>query len=790
VGRIKKSKTINTDGGAYVNGDIAAQRGVVLRDQINNITNNFNGGSPSIPTDSEKLERLERLKAWSKAGCEERWIALGIPDEKIPLFLENPIFDRTDRVISFDEAQPLKILIGDFGVGKSLIVEMLFQKLVENAIRNPQSPIPIFIPSDELTDNLFEDIEERASELIGDWRKVGVRVIVDGADEISQAQTGKLLKQAITITKAEPKISIIIASRPLPDFENDYFKKVIVPELSNHEIRVIVEILSGHPEHEHFLYGQPDAVLDALKKPFFAILYGLYRQQSNNMVFKSKGELISHLVETAVKNSKIEDIEVSNLLEKLAILVVERQGKYIPTSDVGTTEQIKSLLKSRLVIKRGKTIGFALPIFAQWFAAKGIENCKILVDQLISSVSELEKWYYPLIIFVSNASFDAVSQVLIPIAEKHPSILAKIIEASITTNYGQLEIDNIGLPTAREMGERIVLSMQAISNGLGLIASDLAPICSNGKVASIGIYKYEKRLYVLWYGNVQSEGIVELPADFGARFNKGEYLWRQSRSISLGLQGAWIWKVSLDAVRERMQEMFKKKIYFLLDGCIFKEQMWEMANKVMGYYYELSDSPIPIAEIRKCLESRAVSRNTQYLLNYLNRLEESGKENIDSLWPDSDTGLPGGYIWGAYSPERLAERASLIYSAAIEEYVNLVNRFFPSFSERLTTYATLPAKFVIYMVPKYGNDWELISYFDPLPVGEKSFVEIKIINADQRPLNIIDELYKKLREMRPSVTQYQVRHSGFDPDFFGGSPVTNLVYDWLSDDLKDISWIN
>ena len=788
---------VETDGGAYIQGNvIVSEKGLFVgRDYITIQKNIYDFDRIFLRLLTTlglfRLKRLEEMKAFSKGRCLERWLALGVPDEKATSFLENPVFDRSHQVAGLIEPGALKILVGDFGVGKSLIVENLFQRLVDEAINNKKSPIPIFIPSSQFSGNLLNDIKDGSS-LIGNINRFGVRVIVDGADEIPIRQTELLLQQAITITKANPKISIIITSRPNPVFEKENLQKLSIPELSNDEILSIIVELSEREEHHHLLYGLPQSIVDALKKPFFTILYGLYRRQYNQGIFKSQGELIFSLVEMVV--TKIDDPQVLDLLEKLAILSINREGKYVLASDVGSEEQIKVLLKSRLVIARQNLVGFALPILAQWFAAKSIENNKISTNELTSDLVQIEKWRYPFMILVSGSSFEKVSEILIPVAEKHPSIISEIIDGAVN-NYSlrDLDLEDVGLPTAREMGERILQSIQALSNGLGYIAQHLAPITQDGKVSKIGVHKSNRWLSILWYGDIQEQGIVELPEDFGHRFQRGEYPWHIMSGVQPGAQSAWAWHFTLNALKENMRKLIDRKSLVLAGGHSDKELMWKLALQIMQRG-DLSDRPILLNELRDRLNFHHIPIGTIHhrLLEYLDNLEASGELSKKPPWPGPDKDYrQGGWIWSPYSPERLLERLVLVLEASINEYVSFVNIFFKPFAERLTTYLTLPAKltgYLDYSEASIGLDW----YFDPILTNEKSSIDIRLRNEPrhlQRPIGS-DGLYEKLRKMRPQLSHYYgVSSQALGHELLGPTPVTDFVFDWLKRDLRDISWL-
>ena len=71
---------------------------------------------------------------------------------------------------------------------------------------------------------------------MGDARKLGALVFIDGAEESGRAQAARLLTDARILAGTWPNTSMVIAGRPLPEFaEQDEI--VQMPKLSAEETK-------------------------------------------------------------------------------------------------------------------------------------------------------------------------------------------------------------------------------------------------------------------------------------------------------------------------------------------------------------------------------------------------------------------------------------------------------------------------------------------------------------------------------------------------------------------------
>ncbi len=208
---------------------------------------------------------------------------------------------------------------------------------------------------------------------------------------------------------------------------------------------------------------------------------------------------------------------------------------------------------------------------------------------------------------------------------------------------------------------------------------------------------------------------------------------------------------------------------------------------------ELSHKPIMLNELNGKLNSlhRSEENVKLRMSKYLKELEMNGEKFLNPPWPgpDKDDNL-GNWIWSPYSPERLLERISLILNASMTEYISFVDIFFKPLAERLTTYRILPAKLTGYLDHLGAG---LLWYFDPLPMNENSFTDLQLDKDKSRSdfYQKNKELHKRFKKMRPSLSRYfSSRDQILGHEFFGPTPVTDLVYYWLKSDLSDISWIS
>jgi hypothetical protein len=735
-----------------------------------------------------RIARYKEMLDLSRARCLARWQAAGIPLEMaVSFYNDSSIGIPPSGLIQ----KPVSILIGSFGSGKSLIAERIYQIEISKAIQDSSYPIPVYIRAQEITDSLEEKVLGLSTGL-GNPKHQGALIIIDGADEAGISTAYKLLDMARVISSAWPKTSVLITSRPMALFtsveENFY-----VQNMSIIEVAAIASKVSGQEVNPNQVQYLPKSISDSITKPLFALIWGNYLRQNVELLPKTIGELISYLVESSVKLSDLEVAKSNELLERLAVFSIDRGGSYIHRGEIGLRENVDQLLASRLVEAKEDFIGFPLPILSQWFAAQSLAKANPEINSIINDPIRLDRWRYPLIILASIYSYDQVTKILAPIVEANPGFASEIVDEAIA-GFGQT--DESVLPPPRECAEQVRMAVKTWISGMGNLANATAPISEDGRLHTIGVNALDKRLMIAWYRGQKKLGdIVELPAgSFWA-----DHGWYIARSGYIGNQPGWAWRWSLEEMVRGLDDLIKRRGLVVRGGFIYYEKMWQIALNLMGYG-DLHQDPILIADLEERL-GQILKRyddeiHTEWheLADTLKTIKAGNKTQMEFPWPTPDNELPGGgWIWDAYSDQQILNRAIKVYSASIQEYERIVDTFLVKFKPRLITAALLPAKLIgkiHFSESSFGGRTPgMNSYFDPLAEGSISSVQITL--GDDRELINLDNLYEKLRRMRPLAAEWIYASSGMTvlDDIFFTNPVTRIVYDWLEDDLKRIKWI-
>jgi hypothetical protein len=271
------------------------------------------------------------------------------------------------------------------------------------------------------------------------------------------------------------------------------------------------------------------------------------------------------------------------------------------------------------------------------------------------------------------------------------------------------------------------------------------------------------------------------------------------RSPALQQQSCWPWKWTQQTLVESLSALLQKFKLPIDRGILVHEGAWLAALLITKRYSNgsLHYSPIPLAEIEQCLDKfDRVFREEilgigvdQHLFDLLvreiDRLHIEEKKELSSPW----------FSIKQLSPEQILVQAIDIYTQAIETYQKIVKQWFPNFSDSLQTMALLPAQIAGVVIPpslnrsQAGVSW----YWNPLPPGSLSKVDFVL---GHRPIsgeeNCFSLAFKQLYYQRPQVLERSGKRMTvhpIDPTIFCLRPVTELVYNWLWNDLKRIFWV-
>jgi len=233
---------------------------------------------------------------------------------------------------------------------------------------------------------------------------------------------------------------------------------------------------------------------------------------------------------------------------------------------------------------------------------------------------------------------------------------------------------------------------------LGNLAQYIAPISDNKQLHSTGVIASDNRLVISWYMGKHKDGdIVELPVGF---FGKKDIdrNWEGFRFAKISPQLAWAWRWSFDDLVSELDEVIRKHTFMIDQGHIYKEKMWESALKAMNIG-SLHDDNVTLDSLepvlQKLINSYGNDQYTQWheLYKYTKKQLDDNRQELTPPWPGPDiTMRGGGWIWEPYTDEQVLRRAREIYSAALQEYLQITDSFFKQLKPRMLIATLLPAK--------------------------------------------------------------------------------------------------
>lgn len=139
-------------------------------------------GLMSVLAPSSHQEHIEEMLRVTYSECTAHWQALGVPRYVAQDMAHEQMRGRFSHDLLPDSSDPLSIVTGDFGAGKSLGCIRYYQQSLHAFVASTAQPIPVLLGSTELSGNLSEDILRKCLDL-GDPKKQGARVAIDIIDE-------------------------------------------------------------------------------------------------------------------------------------------------------------------------------------------------------------------------------------------------------------------------------------------------------------------------------------------------------------------------------------------------------------------------------------------------------------------------------------------------------------------------------------------------------------------------------------------------------------------------------
>lgn len=663
----------------------------------------------------------------------------------------------------------------------------MFQRQAKAYLNDVDDIFPIYLKNNSISS--LKNIIEK--EYLFDNNSKYI-VFVDGLDELDYSLVDKIIDEAMFLEELWSNCRFILTTRPMSLISNDNMEQL--PALKDDEIIEIIKCICGKEYTTLKIeFGLDKDIKNAIKRPFFCILFALSIKDNDNIAF-DRNKMIDYLVNKSLLKLSIQKEKIYNQLIRLSIIFIDKRLGKIHLSELGSSFDIDNLLKSGLIYKdNNEYLYFPLPIIPQWLSAEGLRLQYKSIDEIIKSEEQIIKWRYSLSILFGKLTYEESKSIFAKIVSTYPGVASIIIRDGIKTKR-QSE-----LPIASECGEMLQECMKTWIKGLGNLAYIIAPF-KNGKIADIGIDVDGIGISVSWNRKSYKEDIREF-------IGRDLLFWGGSMKSYVPIaQAIWPWVDTLEYLSENLKQLIKQRPLLLQEGILLDEYIWKISC-ILTNRGSLYDEDIFISEIEKYRKysyaNNFMINNKTINLNFyfaeIDKLIDKGQTFINVPWPKHDLsyGENGGFVWEPYSDKKILEKTIFIYENAMKEYLKVVEKWFPLIKENFSIYNILPAKLNgdIHISRKNGYqgcptmDW----YYEILPKGENSCVNFNLVDKPKRHeklfqdySHIRQEMWKKRREKSEWI---DFSSGGKILDIFGDNLVTNVVFEWLEDDLKRIGWL-
>lgn len=380
--------------------------------------------------------------------------------------------------------------------------------------------------------------------------------------------------------------------------------------------------------------------------------------------------------------------------------------------------------------------------------------------------------------------------------------------------------DNVLLIPAVDLGWQLRNAIQAWIESIGQLANLVFHLQKDGTIPTLGIrivnllitdYRtkepcgYMDYIQTGWYfGNCDVDDVVEFTPEIEELFadkNKdgtqiAEQLfadgWNYFQRSPFNPQTSWAWQWTLNLISNSISELLKQRKIPVNPGLLSLEAAWYAAlhlTNIRSYSYYI---PIPINEIEGLLTQIRTSQFSPMIQHCINQL----RIEIDFFKEKGEThlSLPSSYQnfknSQCISPELLLKYTEEVFQGAIKGYLQIVNRYFSKFVPSLQFASLFPARLVGVVVSSPSTvsaTW----FWEPLRIGSESYAEFKIsdnfVFQDDARFKLA---VNQIRSLRPNSFKYPLlksqSESPLSHSWLGSNPVTELVYQWLWEDLKNI----
>jgi hypothetical protein len=560
-----------------------------------------------------------------------------------------------------------------------------------------------------------------------------------------------------------------------------------------------------------------------LRLPLFLIVATL-QQQAGAAIPRSRGTFLDALAKAALIRSGHPGEQTRQALESLACLTVESGGA-APAVELGSDDAVRAALETRLVVREGRSLRFALPVVEQYFAAQAVLHSGLEVLDL-DDLGLLGRWRDSLTLAVILGSWQQVSDVLSGLAAKHPGLAAWLVANAVP---GATMESSGSLPGHLACARRLHHALWAWVDALGPVNQFLGLRDRQGRLRTVGAFAEGTRVTAaVRVGDSSGVAAMQLPIGlnpFTGLAPDGSH-WGLFHAGGVPAEFvAWPWQWGLNWVVINLEGVLRTKALPLPGNQLFRdERRWHLARCIIGQSRNLLHNPIDGAELRRAaagilaqLDERGT---TQYRIAVPGQpLTILGRGELAALVSEIDEGeildkdghfhrpypvpdhLPGGgYVYQIYSSETLRLLTEEAHTNALLIYRDLVMTWLPALAPTLGLASFMPILIRGRLLDSghpsmQGLPVPRFTYrMTPLPLTESPRAEIELITTPgdffdfdpQRSTEQYLQLTQQIAALHPGAEGWASMHvtSVSSGALWYDTPGTSLAYRWLWEDLR------
>jgi hypothetical protein len=803
--------------------------------------------SRGVPADADSLRRISETRTRRRLR--------NIVDDDTMLLRALDALSATELPSPLITLEPgrILVLVGELGTGKSEIAEIWHRSSIDT-YAGGAGPVPVWMPARATQRGLPEMVAQACG---GEEHllSLGCDLVLDELDAINDLRrVRELLDEAAVFAESAGNVRVVATIRP--GYPVPTSEIVPITELTLERGIEIASSIAQIPEWQMAHRLTPE-LAEAARTPLLAVLIGAEAASLSDLA--DRPSLLHRLAERALEavagrtGVVVVREQVRATLRRIAIAATN--GVQIRASDIAFGGD---LVASRILAEgQYGELRFPLAILEQVFAAEALTHREVPIDDIVSDLSAAVTWRYPIAVALATNPEIAADQLLDPMARAHPGLASWLVREALTVSgyrvregSGTQVQDSTPQPHAPasaqatlSAGRAVRNAMSAWLNGLRELRHFLLFDAPDGTLRSLGVgLSVDGTFEACWAaaGSQLPEVFCLNPSHAPPELEAirpliGRPGWGPSRSTAhVASRANWQWQWTAEHIVMQLKPLIERRSLLVRPGShLAAERDWHLACLVVGQG-NTNHQPIDPAVVLRAIEIAEASIDGNFIamrstdgttsrLNELHHLASRCEQLVGrgellrrpAPAPDNPPGYRDrGWVWHAYSPERLRELTESVWREALLGYGQLVADHFPRIGRTLSLAALGQPKVEGTLITSDKSGFQgspLLDYtfsaLDPdhnldtdQPLTPGSVIATPHVTIRQVAEHEWHESHSSVPRARNltrliprGVTAAAFAAAGGAQtgalDVYDHSPATNLAYKWLSIDLKQLGWL-